>query len=171
MAVSSVFTNLLLPLPTPASWRAKLEIDLTTLGVSAFMQTLLDDANATAALATLGIIGASYVPTLTNTVNVDASTAFANRYLRIGAIYVIVSGEVGIDATTAAGTFTEVQMTLPLASDLTAATHVAGVGAAATPHSSLRITADTVTNRARFVFAAQSTANLTYSFIFGYPIL
>jgi hypothetical protein len=70
--------------------------------VSDFIRTLLDDTTATAALATLGIISGTYTPTLTNSVNLDASTAFLSRYIIIGDV-VAVMGSCQVDPT-AAGT-------------------------------------------------------------------
>ena len=77
---ASVFTDLLLPLPTPEAWREKLEIDLAGLGISSFWQGILDETTATAALAGLGIVSGTYLPVLTAVSNVDATTAYRALY-------------------------------------------------------------------------------------------
>lgn len=60
----------------------------------------------------------SYTPSLTNTTNVAASVAHPTRWTRIGNL-VHVSGQVEIDPTEASGTFTQLDISLPVASNFT----------------------------------------------------
>src|SRR5690606_24010086 len=59
----------------------------------------------------------TYTPTLTNTTNIAASTAYTTYYVRIGD-WVYVWGEADIDAT-ASLTLSEMAMTLPISSSIT----------------------------------------------------
>lgn len=111
-----------------------------------------------------------YTPTLTNTTNVTASSAFLCNYLRIGN-KVVVYGAVSIDANLAAST--ELQMTLPISSNMTGVTDLGGTGAilsSSISNISIAVRADASTDRAAFVFLASSTTNNTYTFSFSYTI-
>ena len=111
-----------------------------------------------------------YTPTLFNTSNVDASSAFTCNYLRIGN-KVFVSGAVSIDVTSAAAT--ELQMTLPISSNLTATTDLGGSGSVlsqSVSNLSLGIRANAANDRASFIFLATSIVSNTYTFTFSYTI-
>ena len=138
---------------------------------STFVKTLLDDTTAAAFLTTLGVTVDTYTPTLTNTTNIDASTANTTYYINIGDKAVIVWGIVGIDCTAAASTASDMGMSLPVASALGASTQMGGNATAADLPSSIRIVADATNDRARFQWASQSASNLNFGFLFGYPIL
>lgn len=112
-----------------------------------------------------------YTPTLTNGVNVAASTAYQAQWMRIGNV-VTVSGKVSIDPTAAAATATELGMSLPVASNFANEYECAGTAASeVTATVPVRILADTVNNRASFQFASGTTANDSYSFTFTYTII
>jgi hypothetical protein len=110
----------------------------------------------------------AYTPTLFNTTNVAASTAYECRYLRVGNI-VMVSGLVDIDATAAAAT--TLGMSLPIPSNISLSSDVAGTGASnAVANLSLGIAGSAANDRALFLFIATSITNNTYSFQFSYTI-
>ena len=112
-----------------------------------------------------------YTPTLFNVTNVDGSTAYECQWLRVGNI-VTVSGRVDIDPTAAAPTATELGISLPIASALTAGTQLAGTGWSLNVSSQGGpVLADTVNDRASYQFLAQSVANAANFFIFTYQIL
>jgi hypothetical protein len=67
----------------------------------------------------------TYTPTLTNTTNVAASTAFQCQYIRLGDM-VIVSGRVDVDPTSASAV-TLLGISLPVASNIGAVEDLAGV--------------------------------------------
>jgi hypothetical protein len=131
--------------------------------VSDFIRTLLDDADATTALATLGITTGTFTPTLTNTTNLDASTSFLAQYLRVSD-RVIVAGYIEADATALA--LTELQMALPVASNFT--TGVQGGGTGSIFGVPVLIQPSPTTDRMRFIWNATGTANnaITYSFMY-----
>lgn len=74
-------------------------------------------STASAARTNLGFADGTYTPTLTNVANMDSSTVGTFRYLQVGNT-VTVSGNLTIDAT-AAATFTQVGISLPVASNFT----------------------------------------------------
>lgn len=112
----------------------------------------------------------TYTPTLTNTTNVAASTAYQCQYMRVGSV-VTVSGRVDIDPTTA-GIDTAMKMSLPIASNFannsdcggTAFSFgIAGLGAA--------IEADNTSDVAYFHFVPSSNAYNGFFFSFTYRII
>ena len=113
----------------------------------------------------------TYTPTLTNVVNVADSTAYACQYMRVGNV-VTVSGRVDIDPTSAAPTATELGISLPVASALTAGTQLAGTAWSLNVSSQGGpVLADTVNDRASYQYLAKSVANAANFFTFTYQIL
>lgn len=114
----------------------------------------------------------TYTPTLTNTTNIDASTAHECYYQQIGTI-VQVHGRVDIDPTTTASGIT-LGISLPVASNFTSQYDLTGM-VAGLPSSYTQaagaLLADTVNDRATMQFVAQINSNTTYMFSFGYRIL
>lgn len=144
---------------------------MTTTAITAAARSILDDASVTAILATLGVVPGTYTPTLYNTTNVAASTAFACQYVRILDM-VIVSGRFDVDPT-AASVATVMGMDLPIASNFSSNINLggsafcnnsAGLGAS--------ILADSTNDRATFQWVHNAdTANRAWSFIFMYRII
>lgn len=119
----------------------------------------------------LAVDASTYTPTLTNITNVNASTAYACQYMRVGNV-VTVSGKVDIDCTAAAATATELGMSLPIASNFANDFECAGTAASEiTSTVPVRILADATNNRASFQFAAGTTSTDSYSFTFTYQII
>lgn len=117
------------------------------------------------------IASGTYTPTLTNVTNVAASTAYACQWMRVGNV-VTVSGQVDIDATLAASVATELGVSLPIASSITASEQLGGDAISDSVASlSARVRADATNDRAAVVFKAISLTNDTYSFTFTYLIL
>lgn len=118
------------------------------------------------------VVSGTYTPTITNVVNVAASSAPHAIYMRIGNI-VHVSGIVNIDPTTAA-TATQFRISLPIASDLTAAGDLVGVGAEGsvvnTSGSAAIIDVDTTNDCAIVSYACMDGSNHGFSFSFQYII-
>lgn len=112
----------------------------------------------------------TWTPTLTNGANVDASTAFLCHYSRIGD-QVHCWGQVNIDPTAAANTLTQVDMSLPIASNFSAGTDLRGMGAAHDVQRAAFIDPDTTNDRARFRFFSEVTGNTTFSFEFDYEVI
>lgn len=112
----------------------------------------------------------TYTPSPTNTTNVSASTAYVTGYYRTGTM-VTVFGKVDIDATLAASTATELQIDLPIASNLTGDEDLGGTAISDSVASlTARIKGDATTDKASVVFKAISLTNDSYSFEFSYQI-
>lgn len=115
------------------------------------------------------VTSGTYTPTLTGVANVAASTAYACQYLRVGNV-VTVSGRFDLDTTTAS-VFTQLGISLPIASDITAANQCGGVaGNGAIDGLSGDIRGDATNNRAEFAVTTTNTDNQAYFFTFTYLI-
>lgn len=112
----------------------------------------------------------TYTPTLSNTTNVAASTAYACMFTVTGGV-VTVTGKVDIDPTGAGATL--LGISIPVASDFANDYEAAGVafsgGTAAGEGAS--ILADTANDRVSLSFVAVDTANKSYGFTFSYRII
>lgn len=117
------------------------------------------------------VLSSTYTPTLTNTTNVNASTAYVTGYTRVGNS-VTVYGKVDIDATAASSTATTLGFSLPVTSALTAEEELGGVAMsnASGATNAIRIIADATNDRASFVFLALTTNNDSYNFQFSYQV-
>lgn len=137
-----------------------------TLDVTGGIQT--SRTSVTAPAATDGnLFSGTYTPSLTNTTNISASTAFACQYIRVGNV-ITVSGRVTIDPT-AAGAIT-LGFSLPVASNFTALGQCGGASANAFGDA-IQIIADTVNDYASFTGTVVETGNRTYGFNFTYLVL
>jgi len=129
-------------------------------------------APATVASAAIGYVASGvYTPTLTNGVNVAASTAYECHWTRVGKV-VTVSGQVGIDPT-AGATLTELGVSLPIASAFSAGRQLGGVAASEGAASlSARVTADIANDRASIAYTnTADVAARDWSFTFQYLVV
>lgn len=116
------------------------------------------------------IASGTYTPALTNVTNIDASTAFACQFIRVGNV-VTVSGTVNID-TTAATTATELGISLPIASNFTSYIQCCGAATAQIADGSAVVQGDSTNDRASLRFSnAGTTDNRSWFFTFTYVIL
>jgi microcystin-dependent protein len=135
--------------------------------------TLTHSAGALACSGTFSasnVLSGTYTPTLTNTTNIDASTAFECHYIRVGTV-VHVAGQVQVDATAAGSAATVLKMSLPVASDLANGRDLAGTMAVGDAVETGAIFADTTNNVAQFEWLSASAANHTIRFTFTYRVL
>lgn len=116
------------------------------------------------------IASGTYTPTLTNTTNVSGSTAYVCQWLRVGNV-VTVSGRVDIQPTSA-NVNTSLGVTLPLASNLSAAgsNDLAGVASASNQSVVYAIFADATNDRATFGGSPASASSTAVLFTFTYLI-
>lgn len=124
--------------------------------------------DATALLAETVKYG-TYTPTLTNTTNVTASTAYTCQYVVLGRTC-LFSGKVDIQPTAAAGTGTVLGMSLPIPSVFSAVEMLGGTASAASVNQAASIRGDNVNNRATVAFASQTTGNTAFFFSACYRI-
>jgi hypothetical protein len=113
------------------------------------------------------VFSGTYTPTLTNTLNVAASTAVTCQYMRVGKV-VTVSGQVNIDATATGDTVLGVS--LPIASNFGAGRQCGGVFSKTFTASANAgaIYGDATNNRATFRINSDTTADQGYTFTFTY---
>lgn len=132
---------------------------------------LHNNAGAVTGTTNQYIASGTYTPTLFNTTNVAASTAYACQWLRVGNV-VTVSGKVDIDPTLAGDTV--LGISLPIASNIGAAEDLAGAaqapGAAA---QGAALLGDLTNDRAtlQYVAIAAALGNLSYYFTFTYEVI
>lgn len=112
------------------------------------------------------VTSAGFTPTLTNTLNLDASTAVACAYSRNGN-EVVVRFSANVDPT-ATGAVT-LKMSLPIASNL-GGTSLWG-GGASTLGEAVSVVADATNDLAQIQLVATSTANHGIQGMFGYTII
>lgn len=111
--------------------------------------------------------GGVWTPNLTNTLNIDASVAYDCNYQRIGNT-VVFSGRVDVDPTAASGIL--LGMSLPIASNFTAAQNAGGAGAIST-NVAVPIYADTANDRLIFAYTPTNTTSEPIHFSGVYRIL
>lgn len=118
----------------------------------------------------VGAAASTYTPTLSNTTNVAASTAFVCQYLRVGNT-VTVSGKVNIDPTAAGATL--LGISLPIASAFTSDEELCGTAALSggASQESGAIYADATNDRASLSFYAVTTSNSAWYFTFTYRVI
>jgi hypothetical protein len=131
---------------------------------------VFDESDLQAAVSALPILASgTYTPTLTNVTNLDASTAYLCQYMRLGDI-VTVSGRVTVNPTGL--TFTDLGITVPIASDFANDYEAAGTGATnATAGGSALVKADTANDGVLLSFTAPLTTSYEMFFTFTYRII
>lgn len=117
-------------------------------------------------------VSGTYTPTLTNTTNISASTAFVNMWFRVGD-QVTVFGLANVDPTTAASTVTSLGVSLPVASNFAAFTDAAGV---CTPTGAVvdnagSVYADTTNDRAVVEWSTINSTNHGVYWSFTYRVI
>lgn len=109
-----------------------------------------------------------YTPTLTNTTNIDASTASEAQYLRVGST-VTVSGIVTIDPA-AAGAI-NLGISLPVASNFGTQSDAGGAASCDTAAASAAIYADATNDAVDLVGIAADGTSRTWGFTFTYQVI
>jgi len=115
------------------------------------------------------MVGGTYTPTLTNSTNTAASTAFLCMYTRVDGM-VTVNGRINIDPTSS-GTTTRIELSLPIASNLAATGDLAGVSSCGDTNQSGAIMANTANDRAIIEFQSGSSVARDHYFNFMYRVL
>lgn len=127
------------------------------------------DLTAAQVATILSLDSGHYTPTLTNVLNLAASTAFQCQWLRVGNT-VHVSGRVDVDPTAAGST--QLGITLPVASNLGAAEDCAGCAfASGIAGQGAAILADATNDRAQMQWVAVDLTNQPMYFTFTYEVL
>jgi hypothetical protein len=111
----------------------------------------------------------TYTPTLFNTTNVAASTAYVAHWMRVGNI-VTVAGRVDIDPTTT-GISTVLGVSLPIASDFANDSEIGGCCNAVANISALAVWGDVTNNRALIQGIVGSASAFAAMFTFTYRVI
>lgn len=130
----------------------------------------MNSSNAQFRIGGSDVTSGTYTPTLTNTTNITASTAYVCQYLRVVNV-VTVSGQVDID--TAGAGAAELGMSIPVASDFAATRQCGGTATTITgTHNSAGIAADATNNRVSFKWDASGAGgSRAWHFSFTYLIV
>jgi hypothetical protein len=146
------------------------KIDITSDG-RFYGTSLHNNSGAVTGTTNQYVASGTYTPTLTNTTNVAASTAYLAQWMRVGNV-VSVSGKIDIDITTTL-VASDLGLSLPIASAFTNERDCGGSAVSdAEQTANIRIKADATNDRAQFVWTGQAgTGNLSYSFHFTYLVL
>ena len=123
------------------------------------------------AVADGNVFSGTYTPTLTNVANIDSSASSNCQYMRVGNV-VTVSGQVTIDPTVVS-TNTELYMSLPIASDLSAGRNCSGTFASNSISTTNvgSIFSETTLNVANFRFMSNVATSTNFFFTFTYIII
>lgn len=144
-------------------------LNIPQYGVAVLKRKASDEWYVFNRSASTNLASGTYTPTLTNTTNVAASTAYINNYMRVGSS-VTVSGHVDIDPTTTGSTV--LGMSLPVASAFGTVDQLGGVAASSgVAGIAIAILANATNDRATFQYIAVDTTNQTFYFTFTYTVL
>ncbi len=110
-----------------------------------------------------------WTPTATNVLNMGSTSSIVGYYVRVHN-FVFAWGSIGIDPT-AAGTLTEIRLTLPVASAMTTGSNlIGGISRTGTATGIGIVTADSTNDQALLRFTPDIATNATYGFWFAYQI-
>jgi hypothetical protein len=130
---------------------------------------LITDGSGTTSWKTLIPVNSGfYTPTLTNTTNLTASTAYQCYWYRVGDM-VTVFGKVDVDPTAAGNTV--LNMELPVASGLTGDSDLAGTAACSTISGEVISISPGGADLAKFRWTATDTTNHSLHFHLSYYIV
>lgn len=140
-----------------------------TLGSTVTGDALFIAASVTAARTTLGLATGTYTPTLTNTTNLAASTAFQCQWMQV-ADMVTVSGRVDIDPTLAGSCV--LGISLPVASNIGAVEDLGGAAfCPAIAGQGAALLGDVANDRATMQWIAADITNQPMYFQFMYQVI
>lgn len=128
------------------------------------------DITSVANMSAANLLWNTYTPTITNGANVDASTAYACQYFRVGNT-VTISGKIDIDPTSTA-TSTDLTISLPIASDFGNDYEAGGVGfCGRVAGLGFALYAEPTANELKIEFVSANTIDRGYFFTVTYQIL
>lgn len=128
-------------------------------------QILTSQGSGTYPVWTTAPMSNTYTPTLTNTTNVAASTAYVTGYMRVGNS-ITVYGKVDIDPTAVGAT--ELRMSLPVTPGFGGDNEAGGTAACSTTGESVAISSVNGSGVVAFKYVATNISNNTFNFSFTY---
>lgn len=160
-----------MPLGSGADTMSQLSLGVNTIpGRSSTGNVVAKPVTDSAFAALANVMSGTYTPTITNIANASASTAFVMQWMRVGNI-VTVSGQFDVDPTTAASTLTQIEISLPVASNFSASTQLAGTACGNSVVEPCLILANPTTDTAAVNFLAVNAANHAFSCHFTYQVI
>lgn len=150
-----------------ADWYKKVR-DAINEGATVAWSTITGKPTTVSGLALTDLTSDTYTPTLTNTTNVDSSTAYVCQYLRVGSV-VHVSGAVGINPTATGDTL--IGMSLPVASGIANSENLGGTAVCNGIDQYGLLFGDTANDRASLRFIATDTNSRDFWFTFSYRVI
>lgn len=141
--------------------------DASGSATSATVSNVFVDNGGTVATVTY-LSSGTYTPTITNSVNVTASTPRQAQWFRVGNV-ITVALTVDVQATTTA-TITDMGISLPVATDITNAWNLAGTGAASELNEVASVQGDAANDRATAAWVVQTASNHSVYFHFTYLV-
>ena len=166
--ISGDSTNHVLTFGTNSTIRLTIASDGRLYG-----SALHNNAGAVTGTTNQYIASGTYTPTANSFTNVTAATPSTFQWIRVGNV-VTVSGVLQIQTTAGANTFTNLNLSLPIASNFTNITNCAGTGARAsggTIEEPIIVVGDTTNDAVALSFYATTSSNQTASVHFTYVIL
>lgn len=132
---------------------------------------LVSDANGQGTWTDPDFGSGTFNPSLSGLVNIASIAFYAAQYIRVGNV-VTVSGKVIIDPISTL-TLTQIESTLPIASDFANEFELAGSGASTTssPCEPIAIKANTSTNKAQINYFPVSTGSNDFFYSYTYLII
>lgn len=115
------------------------------------------------------IMAGQYTPTLTSVANVDSTSAYLSRYYRVGNM-VTVWGKMDVDPT-ASTTLTRVGISLPVASNLTAAQQLSGAAGSIDQGTGGGVTGDATNDRGELSFKSDTNTSHAWTYSFSYEVV
>lgn len=154
---------------TDATPEIKADLTAPVIASLALADTATQSADLSAAISALNLNSGVYTPTLTNVLNLAASTAYQCQFLRVGSV-VTVSGKVDIDPT-ASGSV-QLGISLPIASNIGTAEDCGGTAAApGVAGQCAAILGDATNDRAQLELIAVDLTNKAMAFSFTYRVI
>jgi hypothetical protein len=138
-------------------------------GTSALVGNVTASGTLTVNTAGGNVSWGTYSPSLTGVTNIGSTNTVSGLYLRVGNT-VTVSGTVELTTTAAGSTLSEIDLSLPIASNFSAASDAAGTFANSADDESGEVSADATNDRLRLRWKSKQTTIRTFFFNCTYKV-
>lgn len=111
----------------------------------------------------------TYTPVTASSTNVSVAVPYVATYLRIGNI-VMVTGSVDITPIAGANTVTTLNLSLPIASNMTAGTDLNGSSGVFGNQRACAVVADATNDKAQILFNSEVSIAVGFYYVYMYPV-